>query len=359
MLQNEYDAIFERAALVADERLHARLEEIETAKSLLPDLWKQLSVDREGALAESRYHTLEVVRLLVARSFELSPEPTEAAKTAAMATAIADRLETSRYGFGVVEEARTRAWSSLGNSLRAVGNLRSAAVAFRIAAGHLVSAGGDPILQAELLSFIASLRDSEGRPAQALPLIDRVRTIYQEAGDRRLEARALITKGMLLASTGRFRKAHSWTHRGISLTPMGDDPALHLGAQHNLLYFLAMSGSPRKALNLLAEKRGLYIELGNRSLLLKLRWLDGTLARQLGDLSAAESFFLLVRDGLLEQGLELDAALAVLEIAKGYMMEGRRSCVKSLTAEVIPILESYGALQQAEAARHLFQWSAD
>jgi len=356
MSQNEYDAMFERVAEAAGEYLARSSREAEVAKSLLPSLLESWGRKRDASSLPPRYCSLELVRLLLARGLEpCLPEPSASVKVFSMAAAVAARLETARYGTGSVEEIRARAWSSLGNALRVLGELRPAATALRVAAGHLVNAGGDPFLEAELLGFTASLRDSEGQPARGLPLIERARKISRNAGDRRLEGRILIHKGMLLGKAGRYRRSCSWTRRGISLICLDDDPSLFLGAQHNLLYFLALSGNVREAWDLLTEKRPLYIALGDWSLLLNLRWLDGFLARRRGDLRAAENFFWMTRDGFLEHGLELDAALVTLEVALCYAAQRRGACAQRLAAEVIPILESYGALRQAAEARRLFQ----
>jgi tetratricopeptide (TPR) repeat protein len=290
----------------------------------------------------------------LARGSDL-PEPSASAKFFSLATALADRLETWRYGTASIEEVRAQAWSYLGNSLRILGDLPRAATALRVAAEHLVNAGGDPFLEAELLSFTASLRDSEGRPAQALPLIERARKIYRGAGDRRREGRVLASKGKLLGEAGHYRESCFWTRKALSLVFLDDEPSLVLGAQHNELYFIALGGRPRKALDLLSQRRPLYVAYGDWSLLLKLRWFDGLLARQLGDLRASEGFFWMARDSFLEHGLELDAGLAMLEIAEIYAAQSRRADAKSLAAEIIPVLESYGSFRDAEAARRLFQ----
>jgi tetratricopeptide (TPR) repeat protein len=356
MLSNEYDVMFAKVGRTVDEYFTASTREAETAKSLLPKLLDLMASDGVGALSDPRYHSLAIVRLLLARCSGLTPaDPSTAVKSGSMAALIADRLETSRYGTSQVEEVRARAWALVGNSLRILGDLGSAAVALRTAAEHLVATGGDPLLESEVLSFAASLRDSEGRPAAALPLVDRVLRNYREAGDRRLQGRAFFLKGMLLGNAGRHRQAISSIKRGMALVSWEDEPALVLSAKHNMTSFLAVSGKIQKAQDLLGDTRRLYIDIGDWTCLLRLRWLDGFLARQRGDLRASENLFWMARDGFLEHGLELDAALVMLEIAEGYAAQRRAASARSLAAEVIPVLESYGALRQAEAARRLFQ----
>lgn len=355
MSQNDYDAIFERVALVADEYLSDSARKVETARLLLPVLLEQSAEDRDTTLADPRHRSLELVHLLLRRTRGLwLTEPMAATKTASLAAQIALRLATPRYGTCALEEARSQAWAYLGNSLRIVGDLRSAATALRLAAEHLVAAGCDPLLEAEILSFTASLRDSEGQPAKAIPLIDRARSIYRCVNDRRLEGKALVIKGMLLGNACRHRKAISLIRKGLALLRIDDDAVLVAGAQHNMASFLAASGRPKQAQDLLTETRKLSIELGNRSLLLRLRWLDGLIARQLGDLQVSENLLWLARDSFFEHGFELDAAVMMLDIAEICRLQGRGSSAKQLTAEAIPVLESYGAVRQAEEARRFF-----
>jgi tetratricopeptide (TPR) repeat protein len=355
MPRNEYDTAFEKAARAASEQLALSDSEARTAKALLPIFLETYPADREAVLADPRYHSLEIARLLLARSRELwMAEPYSAKEAASLAAVIADRLDEGRYGATVLEEVRARAWSYLGNSWRILGDLQPATKALGRAFKHLAACGGDPFLEAEILGFTASLCDSRGQPAAALPLIERARLIYREAGDRRLEGRSLIIKGMLQGNALRYGRAISSTRKGLAQVHLEDDPILTLGGQHNLMTFLAASGRPQKARALIAAKRTLYLEVGHQPLLVKLRWLDGVIARQLGDFGVAESCFWMATEGFLDRGLELDAALAMLEVVEICATQGSRGRAKLLAAEVIPVLEGYGALRQAETARRLY-----
>jgi hypothetical protein len=220
---DEYDGVFDKVARAAHMYLDAHSGATELAKVLLPELVGQ-PLSRQAIQTDPRYHSLELSTLLLARSQSLwMSEPAAATEAASLAVVIADHLDARRYGVSAVEEARARSWSYLGNGWRILGDLRSAARALRVAAEHALILGGDPLLEAEILSLTASLRSSQGQPASALPLIGRARVIYREAGDRRLEGRCLIVEGMLHGNAGHHGKAISVTRRAMSRLRMEDD----------------------------------------------------------------------------------------------------------------------------------------
>lgn len=354
-LLSDYDAVFDKMTCTARDSLATYAREAESARQLMASLLTMCPSARAEILSDPRSHALPLVNLLLTHSSDLwATDPSSAIDAASLATRVADRLEVARVGTATVEEARAKAWAYLGNGWRVLGVLPAAEKSFRIAAGHLVAAGGDPLLEAEVLSFIASLRDSQGRPAAALPLIDRACSLYREIGDRRREGRCLITKGTLLGNAGAYRRGILSTRKGASRWRLEEDPSLFLGAQHNQILFLAAAGSLGKAGRLLTEKRSLYSSFGDWRMLLNLRLLDGIIALGLGGLAEAESCFWIAAEGFLERRFELDAALALWRIAEICVLSGSQSRAKVLAAEVIPIFEEHGAAADAAAARQLF-----
>jgi hypothetical protein len=75
----------------------------------------------------------------------------------------------------------------------------------------------------------------------------------------------------------------------------------------------------------LAETRRLYVELGERMNLTRLRWLEGKIARELGQLEEAEAALEEARGTFLEHGIGIDAALVSLDLALSMRCAGRRS----------------------------------
>lgn len=106
------------------------------------------------------------------------------------------------------------------------------------------------------------------------------------------------------------------------------------------------------------ETRGLYVELGERLPLLRLRWLEGKILRDLGQREAAETLLEVLAE-FVEQELVLDAALAALDLAMIYLERGETAELKRLAAEIIPMFESRDNQQKAMAAFLLFRQAAE
>jgi hypothetical protein len=109
----------------------------------------------------------------------------------------------------------------------------------------------------------------------------------------------------------------------------------------------------------LAETRGLYLQLGERSSLIRLRWLEGKILRDLRWGDEAETAFREVRDELIGLGLGLDAALVSLDLAMILLERGDTGELKRLAAEMIPMFESWDDHRKALAAFLLFQKAAE
>ncbi|HSK77829.1 MAG TPA: hypothetical protein VLQ45_15360, partial [Thermoanaerobaculia bacterium] len=99
--------------------------------------------------------------------------------------------------------------------------------------------------------------------------------------------------------------------------------------------------------------------LGDRMHLVRLRWLEGKIARELGRLAEAEGALREARDAFVERGIGFDAALVSLDLAMVYALRGESGKVKRLAAEMVPIFESRDVHQEAIAALLIFKEAAE
>jgi tetratricopeptide (TPR) repeat protein len=284
-----------------------------------------------------------------------SSDPGAALENAELAVEIAERLPCRRYGSSLVEDVRATAWGYLGNSYRVSSDLWRAEQSFQAAWMHHVQAGEDPYTEGELLSLFASLRYSQTRLSEAYRMLDRVIAIYREGQDCQLESRALIQKGAHLAVGGRHQEALRSIHEGLRKGDVEKDPQLFLASQHNLIYLFNDTGQPEKASEELARKRVLYEEYGNPLHLIRLRWLEGQIAQNLGDLKAAEAALRETREAFLDQKLGVRVASISLELMLLHAKQGRPAKVLEEAAVVIPFFDSCGLVREAAAARLLFE----
>jgi tetratricopeptide (TPR) repeat protein len=337
-------------------------EEIDHAAALLGEILGRPGPDRRRLVEEQpRFRALMLCDLLLERSREagFTDDPATAIELAELAVTVSGRLDTEHYGEALVEDARARAWGHLGNAFRIANDLRQAEEALRKAEEHHEQGGEDAYLGAEILSFKSSLRNAQGRHMEAAALLDPAIKVYREAKDRHREGRTIIKKASSLSYAGRNAQAIRLVRRGLAKIDVYEEPRLLVYARHNLIGYLNEIGRHEKALRTLAETRGLYLQLGERSSLVRLRWLEGKILRDLGRTNEAEAAFREVRDELIGLSLGLDAALVSLELAMILLERGDTGELKRLAAEMIPVFESRDDHQKALAAFLLFQKAAE
>jgi tetratricopeptide (TPR) repeat protein len=356
-----YEAAFDRAARQASERLSRLFEEVDGAASLAEELLAEPEHTRRQLIrSETRFQALKLCELLEDRSREAwFQDPVRAVELARLAVAISGRLNPDHYGERIVEDARAHAWAYLGNAYRIASDLRKAEEALRNAREHFRRGDEDAFTEAQILSFTASLRNSQGRYGEAAALLDRAIAIYRAGKDRHQEGKNLILKGMAFGYDGRFKEAVRLIRRGISRIDSVEEPWLLVSARHNLIWYLNESGSHQEALETLETTRRLYLELGHPMHLVRLRWVEGKIAGDLGRFEEAETALREARDAFVERGIGFDAALVSLDLAAYYARQGRADEVKRLAAEMLPIFGSRDVHPEALAALSLFQQAAE
>src|SRR6185312_3279418 len=257
--------------------------------------------------------------LLVEESHETGfQDPRRAVELAKLALLLVDRLTAADCGGEDVRESlRARVWAQLGNAHRIHSNLNEAEEALAVAQ-ELLAAGGVGLFdRARVLALLASLRRAQEQFAEALRLFDRVAGIYKKLGQWNLMGRTLLQKSLV--------------RRALDLIDPQNDPRLFLAARHNLIHALNESGRSREAFALLFHSRPLYLKMGDRMNLLKLRWVEGLVAAGLHRHDQAEAAFREVREAYAGLGLDYDAALASLDLAGIYVAQGRTADLLRVT----------------------------
>jgi len=358
---DEYEQVFERLAGSVGEQLPGLLREIDEATALLAEILGTPEPERQALLDRGvRFHSLQLCQLFEERSREAwFSAPARAVELAGLAVAVAERLDEAHYGPLLAEDARASAWAHLGNAFRIASDHHRAEEALRIAEEHQRRSGEDAYTEAMILSFKASLRSAQGQFDEAAQLLDGAITVYRQARDRHEEGRALILKGTALGHAGRHQEAVRLIRRGLSRIDLFQEPRLLVAARHNLIFFMVDGGRHQEAVDSLTETRRLYRDLGERMNLVRLRWLEGKIARELGRLEEAEAALTEARDTFLADGIAIDAALVSLDLAILYVQRGEISALKEIAAEMGPIFASGDVHPEALAAVFLFQQAAE
>lgn len=343
-----FRVILAREAEIARERAQGR--------ELFDELMRHPPARQQMMVANSaRFRTRMLCEVLLEQAHEAGfREPGRAIELARLGVEIADRLQ----GGEGMEGLRSRAWAQYGNALRINSDLAGADQAFETAVALLDSKQVAPHETARVLDLEASLRRDQRRFADATRLMDKVIAIYRKLGQCHLLGRSLQQKAMVCGESGDLKSKITLLRRALELLNPEEDPRIFLTARHNLISALCQSGHPREAFALLFHTRPLYLKQADRLNLLRLRWLEGAVALGLQRHEQAAVAFREVREAFLELGLDYDAALASLDLAEVYAIQGRSADVRRLAEEMFEVFRSRNIHREALAALAILQQAA-
>jgi hypothetical protein len=286
-------------------------------------------------------------------------DPHRAVELSRMGVAIADRLGTENYGERVVCDLRARAWGRTANALRATSDLAGAEQALATAARHLKQGSGEPLEEAEHLYFTASLRRAERRLDEALRSIHRSRRIYRMVGDLHLEGRSLMCEAAIRDLRGEAAESVECCRLARRQVDPERNRRLAIAAHHNLVWQLMCAGKAEEAMVELSALRPAYQEFNDRMLLLKLRWMEARLAKDLGRPEESERAFRDAHEGFVEARIPYEAASVALDLAVLFAEQGRRQELKLLAAELVAVFRTLGVAREAFVALTIFERLAE
>lgn len=315
--RQDYGGVFARLGKrLKDQELQASMER--TGAAQLYDELLGLSPERrEEALAhDQRYSSFSLAERLLTASAEIGAEDPESSQELAhLSLTIADRLDRYRYGTGLTEDLRARAWAYIGETWRRQGRIDSAQEAFRLAESHLQWGSGDPLEEAEVLALSASLLAHLGDSDQALERLDRSAAIFLQAGERQRLGSVLVRKGSLAGRVGDLEGAIDFLREGVRLLTGSTALREIAEARTDLVGFLHAADRSEEAWTELGKVRSLLDSAGSPLLRERLRWVEGRVASGLGLDDEAESHLVAARTGFLELGCGEEAARVHLDLA--------------------------------------------
>lgn len=346
-------------------RLEQRMALVGIERSAAPGLVDELlehpaSGRLERVRGERRFQTLAICELLIEKSFEAGfGDPREAQSLAGLAIQTAEILDPETYGPSVVRDLTARAWAHLGNARRLAFDLAGAEEALVQAEEIAETGSADPLEEARILDFKASLLSDQGRFEQAAELLDIVVDIYGSLKEGHRKGRALISKGAVLGHSGWHEEAIRVLREGLSLLDWEREPRLVLMARHNLAWFLTDCGRGEEARAYLERFRHTYAQFHDTWTELRLLWLSGRIAAATGRLEEAGEALREVRRRFLAVGQGYEASLVTLELANLYLKERRTSDVRQLAREILPVFLSQDVHREALSALTVFQRAAE
>ena len=315
----------------------------------------------EAVRTGARYRTLGLIHHLMdhARNEGFS-DPARARSLAELAVEAAESLDDRSYPSPMVAEARALAWAVLGNALRLISDLFGAERAFHSARSHLESESIHPVIRADVLTLLASLRIDQTRYTDAIEILDQTASVYRLFAEPQSEGRALIKMSLAVGENGDPERSVELLEIAESLLDPVVDLELLLIAQQGRVIRLNEAGRSDEAADLFEELAPRYeAEICNFSRLQKLYWVGARVAHSLGDVRRAERELLEVRRRYQEHEEPYNFAQVSLDLAILYMEQGRTSEVRTIAQEMLPIFTSRRIHQHALAALVLFQRAAE
>jgi tetratricopeptide (TPR) repeat protein len=308
----------------------------------------------------ARYITWGVLERLLEQSWAYRLEsPDRAELLARLALLVAERLDTTLYGAASIEDLRARAWGYIGNVRRIRADLAGATRAFALAFRHLRHGTREPIEHAALLDLQASLRRAQRRFPDALRLLRRAFSLFEEVGDRHRAGRTLLSIDIVLTSAGYPEKGIPLLYKAVEMIDSSLEPYLLLCAWHNLIDDLVDAGRHLEARRLLVRMRPLYVSFPESFVGYRMEWLTGKIAFGLRQDEEAETLLDKARAGFLAEKEPYEAALVSLELSALYAFQGRTEEMKRLAAELVPIFSSRAIHREAATALAFWKHAVD
>lgn len=336
-------------------------EERRRAEADLRTLLRLPRKDRLPRIQRARTHFLSrsFAELLVKHSWTIAPsKPDEAAELAALVPVVLDRLPGAG-GQEWVEDLSIKAQAHCANALRIRGDLPEADRLFTDLRGRLATAASnDSELHAEVSSLEASLRLNQRRLDEAERLVDRAVLLYREQRDHRQLARVLVQRGAVHQVAGNLLRAVGDLTLALEISAAAPGPEsarLRVCAVSNLALCLCDLGRFAEARQLVEQNRQAYRAEGGTWQTMRLPWLEGIIARGLGDADAAEKHLLRSRNLFIENGFAFNAALVCLDLALLYLDARRGAELRRVSRLMEPILRTRGLHREATTALMLFQ----
>jgi tetratricopeptide (TPR) repeat protein len=300
-------------------------------------------------------HTWGLYERLLEKSREMVfRDPAEAVNLAYLALAVVEELDPARYGASRLSGFRAVGLATLGNAKRLASDFPGAETAFREARQALAQDTGDPLEEASLICLEASLLKDFGDFEEAAEHLDRAIAVYREIHDPHQEGRILLKQAATLGIV-QPEKAVEITRTALSLIDPRREPRLELCGRHNLAWTLTDSGRPEEALAVLEASRPLYAQFRDSWTRIRLHWLEGKVARALGDLQEAEATLRRLSSELQDPVHAHELTLVSLDLAEVCVAQGKHDDALELVARFGPLLEGWGMHTQGLALWLLMQ----
>ncbi len=333
--------------------------------TLAPELLAELerrspAARREAIRTTERYQLFGLAEYLShASRGAVFSDVLRALEIAGLAVEVADTLDPRIYGPRFSREQQALARACLGNAQRIASDLFGAERSFQEARSLLADGLDLTVVSADVGSLLGSLRIDQGRYLEARNVLEPALETYREHGLEADVCKILLKLADVEGYSSNAEGAVQLLEEAVPLAESLGRGRLHLQAHHNLTYWMVDSGQALEALARYEKARSLYDEQCTEpSLVLRRRWLEGTIYAALGDLDLARTAFEEVRSTAAGRDLSYEVAMVTLELAIVHLDRGETARVQDLAEEMTAIFRSHELHRYALAAVYLFRHAA-
>jgi tetratricopeptide (TPR) repeat protein len=348
-----------RRAIGRVQEMHRRVEAEKRGAELLYEGLKGIrrQEERVNRIRRSeRFQSWALCEVLLRKSRAKSfHSPTEAAEMAELAVEVAWALDRQQHSGRTLSDLLARGWALLGNARRVGSDLPVADDTFLMAEFFLQQGTGDPMVIAEVLDLLSSLRRDQHRLAEATHLLVQVIRIYRRAGESLLEGRAYLSLATVLGEAEDHERALKMVERALERVAGEDAPRVALCCHHARTRLILKMGRSEEAHGEMQRLTPLYATFPEPLIQLRRLWLEGEILEALGRTEDAEAAYREVRAGFARLEIPFDAALASLNLATLTLAQGRRGETWELIDETLAIFRSLDVHREACAALELVQ----
>lgn len=268
--------------------------------------------------------------------------PVEAVDIAHFAVAVVESLDVEVYRPAPVNDFRSRALTALANAKRSATDFSGSEQAFLSARRAVEQGTGDPYERANVLSHEALLLRDLGDFEKAFEVLDEAFQLYHRAGDTHLCGRVLIQQAGTIGFVDPM-KGVELARQGLEMLDLqAGDTYLELSARNALAHLLNDAGYAEEARALFEQHRHLYAKFPSVAAQSRMHWLDGLIARNLGDFPTAERRFRDLRAVFAQHSFDLELALVSLDLAEILLWSRRNEEAAGLIHETYPVLATWG-----------------
>lgn len=265
--------------------------------------------------------------------------PVDAVDIAHFAVAVVETLDDPP---SQLNDFRSRALTALANAKRAAADFSGSEQAFRAAWRHVSQGTGDPYERANVQCHEAWLLRDLGEFEAAVTLLDDALELYKGVGDTHLCGRVLIQQASTIGYVDPLQGVEL-ARKGLAMLDLKNgDEYLELSARNVLAHCLNDAGYAEEARAMQEIYRSLYAKFPGVAVQSRMHWLDGLIARNLGDFPTAERKFRELRTVFAKHGFDLEQVLVSLDLAELLLWSRRNAEAAALIHETYPLLVSWG-----------------